>query len=92
VAQTATVTRRDSISDRRELAAWIMGFIITGTGHMVVGRIARGIAILLGAVLTGFVTFSIELVLGIIGYISYQFFQLYDLHQTIKKLREEQPS
>lgn len=67
-----------------------MGLIITGTGHMVVGRVARGIAILLGAMVTGFVTFSIDLVLGIIGYIGYQLFQLYDLHQTIKKLRGEQ--
>ena len=90
-AQTATVTRTDSISDRRELVAWIMAFIITGTGHMVIGRVARGIAILLGAMLTGFVTFSIDLILGIISYIVYQFFQLYDLHQSIKKLRGEQP-
>ena len=63
-----------------------MGLIITGTGHMVVGRVARGIGNLLGAIFVGFVTFSIDLVLGIIGYISYQIFQLYDLHKTIKKL------
>jgi hypothetical protein len=68
-----------------------MGLIITGTGHMVIGRAARGIAILFGATVTGFVTFSIDVLLGIIDYIGYQFFQLYDLHQTIKKLRGELP-
>jgi hypothetical protein len=57
---------------------------------MVVGRIARGIVILLGAMLLGYVTFSINIGLWIMAAIGYWIFQYYDLHQIIKKLKAEQ--
>jgi hypothetical protein len=89
-AATPTSTRK-SLSDRRELVAWIMGILIAGTGHMVVGRVARGFGFLLGAIFIGFVVFSIDIILGIIVTIGYWVFMLYDLHKTIKKLRGELP-
>jgi hypothetical protein len=59
---------------------------------MVVGRVARGIAILLGAVFIGFVTVYISVYLWIIVAIGYWIFQYYDLHKIIKKLKAEQQS
>jgi hypothetical protein len=82
---------RKPISDNRELAAWIMGILIAGTGHIVAGRVARGIGFLLGAIFIGFVFFSIDIILGIVVTIGYWVFMLYDLNKTIKKLRGELP-
>jgi TM2 domain-containing membrane protein YozV len=91
IAQVApsTVPKR-SISNSRIDAAYVLGFFITGVGHMVVGRVARGIVILVGAVFLGFVTISINIGLWIIVAIGYWIFQYYDLHQIIKKLKAEQ--
>ena len=54
-----SITRK-SISRDRAILAYIMGILIIGTGHMVVGRVARGILILAGAVVVGIVTFAIH--------------------------------
>ncbi len=49
-AQVATSSvKRKSISRDRAILAYIMGILISGTGHMVVGLVARGILILVGA-------------------------------------------
>jgi TM2 domain-containing membrane protein YozV len=93
IAQEApsTVPKR-SFSKSRIDWAYVLGFFITGVGHMLVGRVARGIVILLGAVFIGFVTVYISVFLWIIVAIGYWIFQYYDLHKIIKKLKAEQQS
>ena len=87
-AQTAaapSVTRK-SISRDRAILAYIMGILITGTGHMVVGRVARGILILVGAMFLGFVTAYINLGLFFIAVVVYWVLQLVDLYKQIHRM------
>jgi hypothetical protein len=87
-AQTAAappVTRK-SISRDRAILAYIMGILITGTGHMVVGRVARGILILVGAMFLGFVTVYINLGLFFIAVVVYWVLQLVDLYKQIHRM------
>jgi hypothetical protein len=85
----STVPKR-SFSKSRIDWAYGLGTFFIGVGHMLVGHVARGIVILVGAVLIGFVTFYISVYLWIIVAIGYWIFQYYDLHQIIKKLKAEQ--
>jgi TM2 domain-containing membrane protein YozV len=77
---------RKTISRDRAILAYIMGILISGTGHMVVGRVARGILILAGAIIIGFVTFAIHPAIWIIAILVYWVFQLVDLYKQIHRM------
>jgi TM2 domain-containing membrane protein YozV len=83
-----TPTRRSSISTERKVLAYIVGIFIIGVGHMIVGRIARG-------VLFFFLSFAIAIGftywlgwIGIVFYFAFLAYTLYDLHRVIRQ-REE---
>ena len=63
-----------------------MGIIIIGTGHMVVGRVARGILILVGAIVVGIITLYIFLGLFFIAIVVYWILQLIDLYRQIHRM------
>lgn len=67
------------IFEQHRRRPYIIGILIIGTGHMVVGRVARGILILGGAVAVGIVTFAINPVIFFIAIFLYWIFQLIDL-------------
>jgi hypothetical protein len=78
---------RKSISRDRAILAYIMGILIVGTGHMVVGRVARGILILIGALVVGFVAGLIGgLIFILIFGIIYWVLQLIDLYKQIHRM------
>jgi TM2 domain-containing membrane protein YozV len=64
-----------------------MGILIMGIGHMVVGRVARGILIFAGGWVIGFVGGLIGgLILALILAIPYWIFQLIDLYKQIHRM------
>ena len=78
---------RKSISRDRAILAYIIGIIIPGVGHMIVGRIARGILIFAGGWLVGFLSgLWGGLIFVIIFGIAYWVFQLIDLYKQIHKM------
>ena len=85
-AEAPSVARK-SISRDRAILGYIMGILIIGTGHMVVGRVARGILILIGAVIVGFVAGLIGgLIFILIFGIVYWVLQLIDLYKQISRM------
>jgi TM2 domain-containing membrane protein YozV len=83
---TSSSAARKTISRDRAILAYIMGILITGTGHMVVGRVARGILILVGAIVVGFITSYIFLGLFFIAIVVYWILQLIDLYRQIHRM------
>ena|SRR5215216_2109800 len=77
---------KKSISRDRAVLAYIMAILISGTGHMVVGRVARGILILVGAIIIGLVTIVINPVIWIIAILAYWVFQIVDLYKQISRM------
>jgi TM2 domain-containing membrane protein YozV len=65
-----------------------MGILITGTGHMIVGRIVRGVLILIGAVAVVYVAGLIGgLVLIAICAVIYWVLQLVDVYKQIHRMK-----
>jgi hypothetical protein len=79
---SASSFARKIVSRDRAILGYIMGILIAGTGHIVVGRVAHGILILGGAVVVGIVTFAISPALWIIAAIAYGVFQIYPVVVT----------
>jgi TM2 domain-containing membrane protein YozV len=77
---------KKSISRDRAVLAYIMAILVSGTGHMVVGRVARGILILVGAIIIGLVTIAINPVIWIIAILAYWVFQIVDLYKQISRM------
>jgi hypothetical protein len=78
---------KKSISRDRAVPAYIMGILIVGTGHMVVGRVARGILILIGGLVIGFVAGLIGgLIFIFIFGIIYWVLQIIDLYKQIHRM------
>lgn len=87
IAAAVHLVTRKSISRDRATLAYIMGIFIAGTGHMVVGRVARGILILAGGMVIGFATGLIGgLILVLISAIAYWIFQMVDLSKQIHRM------
>jgi phage shock protein C len=82
----AYAVTRKTISRDRAILAYIMGILISGTGHMVVGRVARGILILVGAVVVGLVTSYIFIGLFLVAIFVYWLLQLIDLYKQIHRM------
>ena len=77
-----------TISRDRAILGYIMGILITGTGHMIVGRIVRGVLILIGAVAVVYVAGLIGgLVLIAICAIIYWVLQLVDVYKQIHRMK-----
>lgn len=77
-----------TISRDRAILGYIMGILITGTGHMIVGRIVRGVLILIGAVAVVYVAGLIGgLVLIAICAVIYWVLQLVDVYKQIHRMK-----
>jgi TM2 domain-containing membrane protein YozV len=80
----ASIPSPATISNDRRTLAYVLGFLITGAGHMLLGKVARGITIFMITVIIGVIwglAFS-PVMLGVA--IGWWAFQLYDLHRLIK--------
>jgi hypothetical protein len=83
---TTSSDARKTISRDRAILDYIMGIIIIGTGHMVVGRVAGGTLILVGAIVVGIITSYIFLGLFFIAIVVYWILQLIDLYKQIHRM------
>jgi hypothetical protein len=78
---------RKSISRDRAILAYIMGILIPGIGHMIVGRVSRGILIFIVGIVVGFVSGLVGglIFIAIFGII-YWVLQLIDLYKQIHRM------
>ena len=84
-----TDNNKKRISRNRVMAAYIIAFIIPGIGHIVVGRVVRGILIFIAGWFVGFFSALVGgLIFAIIFGIAYWAFQLIDLRRQIHQRME----
>jgi TM2 domain-containing membrane protein YozV len=80
-----------TVSKDRAFLAYILSIFIEGAGHVVIGKILRGIGIFLAGVITWIIAFLvIPFPLGILIVIGYWIWQIYDLHRIITSSRRIQ--
>ena len=79
------VPSRPIVSTKNEGAAAVLSFLWSGLGQIYVGRIGRGLAIILGGVLLLFVSW----VLLWIPQVLYWIWNIYDAYNLAKKYNQE---
>lgn len=67
--------------------AYLLSFLIAGVGQMYLGNFARGIIILISALVIGFVSFSLIGVAGFIPTLIFFIWQIYDTGKEYEKRR-----
>jgi TM2 domain-containing membrane protein YozV len=82
---TGTTKPPPVISTERKVLAYIVGIFIIGVGHMIVGRIGRGVLFFfLGLLIAIGFTYWLGWI-GIVFYFAFLAYTLYDLHSVIKE-------
>jgi TM2 domain-containing membrane protein YozV len=67
--------------------AYILSLLIAGVGQMYLGNFGRGVAILISALVIGFVSFSVLGMLGFIPTLIFFIWQIYDAGKEYEKRR-----
>lgn len=86
----AIADRVATVSKNRAAWAMIFSIIITGSGHMIIGRVKRGALILIGAILIGAIGGWLLGLWVLAISLAYVIWQAIDLYKIMTKLPELQ--